>query len=277
MERIWQRAWNRYGARYSWAIYAIMVPLVLQIYLVPSFVVVAYEESGHYVEAAAVTGVAVLVGVYLLVLPGLGWSRLAERWAAGQEVDRAEALAASYTYARRVVVRWVAVGAVWTALLVMVVGGIAGASGSRLVQNGILGAVIGAALWLIGVHSLVEGMLRPVRVALVGDTGIGDSQPRSRPSFAAGTSMSVLAVAFSFAVSGAMLAAVFGRASEGPVLWLVIGCALTLFFAVPMKAVVADRHTFGPFGEIANGSQGRREIGADGSPGHRRSWQWSWR
>ena len=45
--------------------------------LVPSFVVVAYEESGHYVEAAAVTGVAVLVGVYLLVLPGLGWSRRA--------------------------------------------------------------------------------------------------------------------------------------------------------------------------------------------------------
>ena len=74
---IWQWAWDRHGERYSWAIYAIMFPLVLQIYLVPSFVVVAYEKSGSYVEAAAVTVVAVLVLVYLLVLPGLGWSGLA--------------------------------------------------------------------------------------------------------------------------------------------------------------------------------------------------------
>ena len=40
----------------------------------PSLVVslVAFEKSGHYVEAAAVTVVAVLVLAYMLVLPGLG-------------------------------------------------------------------------------------------------------------------------------------------------------------------------------------------------------------
>jgi adenylate cyclase len=129
MDRIWQWAWDRHGQMYSWAIYAIMFPLVLQIYLLPSFVVVAYEKSDSYVEAAAVTVVAVQVLVYLLILPGLGWSGLAQQWAAGQEVDRARALKATYTYARRAVVRWMAVSAVGGVLLLVVVGVIAGASG----------------------------------------------------------------------------------------------------------------------------------------------------
>ena len=46
MDRIWQWAWDRYGARYSWAIYAATFFFLLQIYLVPSFVIVAFEESG---------------------------------------------------------------------------------------------------------------------------------------------------------------------------------------------------------------------------------------
>jgi adenylate cyclase len=111
MDRIWQWAWDRYGAKYSWAIYAIMSSLVMQIYLVLSLVVVAYEDSDRYIEAVAVTVLTVLVGVYMLVLPGLGWSRVAQQWAAGQEVDRESALDATYTYARRAVVRWMAVGA----------------------------------------------------------------------------------------------------------------------------------------------------------------------
>ena len=88
MERIWQWAWDRYGAKYSWAICAIGFPLVLQVYLVFSIVVVAFEESDRYVEAAAVTVVAVLVQQYVIVLPGLGRIRDVERWAAGREVDR---------------------------------------------------------------------------------------------------------------------------------------------------------------------------------------------
>src|SRR6267154_746757 len=100
MDHIWQWAWDRYGARYSWAIYAITLPVMLQIYLVTSFIVVAFEGSGHYVEAAAVTVVAVLELVYVMVLPGLGRIRLVEQWAVGHEVDRARALEDTYTYAR---------------------------------------------------------------------------------------------------------------------------------------------------------------------------------
>ena len=51
--------------------------------------------------------------------------------------------------------------------------------------------------------------MRPARVAIAGDTGIGDSLPRSRPTFAAWSNVSMLATAFTFAVAGAMLAAVF--------------------------------------------------------------------
>ena len=52
--------------------------------LLVSFVVVAFEKSDHYVEAAAVTVVAVLVMTYVMILPGLGRMRLVEQWAAGR-------------------------------------------------------------------------------------------------------------------------------------------------------------------------------------------------
>ena len=165
--------------------WVILIPAYLQIYLVLSLLVVAYEGSDHFVKAAVITGVVVLVGVYLLIHPGLGWSRLAQQWAAGYEVDRARALYATYTYARRAVVRSVAGNAALSAALLVGVGVIAGASGSRLVQYGVLGAVTGTSLQLVGVQSLAEGALRPVRIALVGDTGIGESVPRPRPTFAA--------------------------------------------------------------------------------------------
>jgi hypothetical protein len=156
----------------------------LPIYLVLSFAIVAFEESGHYVEVGAITAVAVLVLVYGLVLPGLGRQRLAERWAAGQEVDRARALEATYAWARGAVARAVVGNAVWAALLSVIVGVIAGATGPRLVQYAILGAVVGIACQLIAVHSFAEAPMRPVRIALAGDTGIGDALPRSRPNFA---------------------------------------------------------------------------------------------
>jgi adenylate cyclase len=255
MDRIWQWAWDHYGPRYSWAVYAITSPLLLSAWLLPSFVVVGYEQSDHYLEAGAVTGVTTMVAAYLVVLPGLGWSRRAEQWAAGQEVDRAGALDATYTYARRAAARWVTVGAVWTALLLVLVGEIAGASGSRLVQYGVLGAVSGAVVWLISVHSLVEGIMRPVRVALVGDTGIGDSLPRSRPTFSAWSNVSVLATAFTFTIAGAMLAAVFEPISEGPVLWVVIGCALTLVWAVPFTVGLNFSPSLRPIQDLAEGTE----------------------
>ncbi|MGW4097765.1 hypothetical protein [Mycobacterium sp. NPDC004974] len=55
-------------------------------------------------------------------------------------------------------------------LLGVVVGGIAGATGWRLVQYAIVGAAYGAAIGVINMHSLVEGAIRPVRTAVAGDS-----------------------------------------------------------------------------------------------------------
>jgi hypothetical protein len=86
-------------------------------------------------------------------------------------------------------------------------------------------------------------MLRPARVAIAGDTGIGDSLPRSRTSFAAWSNVSVLATAFDFAVAGTMLAAVFDVVASVPVLAVVIGCALTLGIAVAGR-LIASRDNY---------------------------------
>src|ERR1700712_3641017 len=175
MDRIWQWIWNRYGTRYSWACYAVTLPVLLPIYLVLSFVVVAFEHSGRYVEATAVTAIAIPVMVYAMLLPGRGSIRIAENWVAGLNIERASALNATYTWARRMVAPAVAANAIIAALLAIVVGTIAGASGSRSVQYGIVGAVFGTLVCVIAVHSFVEAALRPVRVAIAGDTDMGDS------------------------------------------------------------------------------------------------------
>src|SRR5690348_15103110 len=115
MERIWKWAWDRYGARYTWMLCAITIPVVLPIYLVLSFVVVAFEGSGHYAEAAGITVLAVPVMVYLMILPGWGPSRPMERWAAGHDVDRMTALEATYKWTRTTAPRAVAINAAWAA------------------------------------------------------------------------------------------------------------------------------------------------------------------
>jgi class 3 adenylate cyclase len=255
MDRIWQWAWDRYAARYTWAICAFVFPVVLPFYLLMSFVIVAFEGSDRYVEAATVTVVATLVLAFVDVLPGLGSARLVEQWAAGLDIDRARALDATYTFARGVVVRVVAGNAVGAALLALIVGVNAGATGSRLVQYGILGAAFGPAVHLDAVHSFVEATMRPVRIAIAGDTGIGDALPRSRPTYAAWSNAAVLATAFTFAVAGAMLAAVLEQASEMPLLSVVIGCALTLFLAVPTSVGLAFSPSLQPIRDLADGTQ----------------------
>jgi adenylate cyclase len=88
MDRIWQWARDRYGARYSWLIYAVTYPLVLVVYVVFSSVVVTFEGSDRYLAGAEVTGVYALLLVYAMVLPGIGDLRVSEQWAAGLEVDQ---------------------------------------------------------------------------------------------------------------------------------------------------------------------------------------------
>jgi class 3 adenylate cyclase len=80
----------------------------------------------------------------------------------------------------------------------------------------------------------VEVSLRPPRIALAADTGIGDSLPRSHPTFAAWTNVFMLAVAFVFALAGAMLAAVFHRVGQVPVLAVAIACGLAFGLGVPI-------------------------------------------
>jgi adenylate cyclase len=254
MDRIWQGAWDRCAAQYSWAVFAISYLAVLPVWLGSAFLVVAFEGSHRYVDAAAVAVAVVVLVAYVAVLPGVGPSRLVEQWAAGREVDRARASEATYTWARGAIVRTVGSAAVWIALLLVVVGAIAGATGSRLVQYGILGVVLGAVSSLIVMHSFVEASMRPVRIAIAGDTGSGDALPRSRPSFAAWSNLSMLAAAFSFAVQAAMLAAVLYRASEAPVLAVVIGAALTLGFT-PLVVGASFSPSLRPIRDLAEGTK----------------------
>jgi adenylate cyclase len=255
MDHIWQWAWDRYGPWYSWAFFAITSVLMLSGYLFWSLVIVAFETSDRYVEAAVVTVVAVVVMTYVMVLPGRGWIRLAEKWAAGDEIEQVKALGATYTWARSAVARAVGVNAVSAALLLLVVGAIAQASGWRLVQYGVMGAVLGIVFQLMAIHGFVESSLRPVRAALAGDTSVGDAMPRSRPSFAAWSNVSVLASTFAFAAGAVMLAAVFHWSSDLPVLSVAIGGALTLAYAVPITIGATLAPSLSPIRDLAHATE----------------------
>jgi class 3 adenylate cyclase len=65
----------------------------------------------------------------------------------------------------------------------------------------------------------------------------------------------MLMAAFNFAVAGAALAAVIDRASEVPVLAVVIGCALTLCFGVPVAVGSAFSQTLRPIRDLAQGTE----------------------
>ncbi|MDT5065969.1 MAG: adenylate cyclase [Mycobacterium sp.] len=254
MDRIWQWAWDRYGARYSWAVFAISSLAFLPVWLGSALLVVAFEESDRYIDAAAVTVAVVVVMVYVSILPGGRPARLVELWAAGRDIERARALEATYTWARSSAVRVVGAAVVWIALLLVVVGAITGATGSRLAQYGIVGAALGGVSCLTIVHSFVEATMRPARIAIAGDTGVGDALPRSRPTFAAWSNVSMLAVAFSFATLAEMLATVLHRPGEAPVFAVVTGGALTLAFA-PLVVGASFFPSLRPIRDLAEGTE----------------------
>jgi class 3 adenylate cyclase len=253
MDRIFQWMWDRYGPRYSWAICALVYPAGLSVYLAYPLIIVAFEGSDRYVEAAVITCVAMLVRVYLLILPGSKPLRLIEKWAAGREVDPMDVLRATFTYARRTNVRVVATDVVWAPCVAVVVATIAGATEWRLVQYAIVGAAYGAAIGVIGIHSFSEGSLRPVRSAIAGDTGIGDSMPRSHPTFAAWSNITMVAMAFAFSTGAAITASVIDSARDTPVVSVVIGCVLTLI-AGPI-AVMTISPFLRPIRDLAEGTE----------------------
>ena len=255
MDRLWQWVWDRYGPRYSWALYAVAVPLALPVNLLWSFLIVAVEKSGAYAEAAAITVVVATPLQWVTTFLGSGERRVVERWAAGQEVDRANALAATYGLSRKMAVRTVTLNAVLVGVLSAVVGPIAGVTGSRLVQYVVLGVVVAAALALITVHSLPQRALRPARIAMAGDSAIGDSLPRSHPTFATWSNMLLLAVIFVFAVYGAMVAAALDRAPREPVVFGVIGLGLLLGVGVPITVGVLFSPSLQPIRDLAHATE----------------------
>ncbi len=255
MDRIWQWLWDRCGARYSWTIYAIACGIGLAVLLVSAFAIVAYEESGHYVEATAIIVVAVPVMTFVNVLPGLGGIRLVDRWAAGQQVDPSRTLQASYSWSRSALPRTVLCTGVTVAVAATAVGRVAGATGARLPQWAILGAAVGLCAQLLGARSYFEGAMRPVRMAIAGDTGIGDALPRSRPTFAKWSSVAMLAAVFQNAMSGAILGAVTLRATGQPVLAVVIGAAMTVGFAVPISVGATFSQTFLPIRDLTRATE----------------------
>jgi adenylate cyclase len=178
-----------------------------------------------------------------------------ERWAAGQEVDRAKALAATYALTRKVSVRVVMVNAALCGVLSAVVGAIVGVAGSRLVQYVVLGIVVGTALGLITVHTLPQRVVRPARVAIAGDSAIGDSLPRSHPTFATWSNVLMLAVIFVFAVFGAMVAAALDRAPKEPVVFGVIGLGLLLGVGVPITVGVLFSPSLQPIRDLAQATE----------------------
>jgi adenylate cyclase len=254
MDRIWQWAWDRYGPRYSWVMSTFFIAAMLPPYLFWSLVVVGVDNSRRYVEAAAITVGFLAVLAYLIVLPGQGRSHLVEQWAAGREVDRARALSDTYTWGREMSARGLISNSVGVALLLVVVGVITGATGSRLLQFGVMGVALGVAVQLMGMHSVPEGALRPAREAIAGDVGIGDSLPRSRPSFATWSNLSMLATTFAFTAGGVSLASTLHLTGDAPLMSIVIGGLSTLAF-VPLTIGAIFSPSMLPIRDLAEGTR----------------------
>jgi adenylate cyclase len=256
MDRIWQWAWDRYGVKYAWALcavgFVISVPIYLLLFALP---IVALENSDRYVEAATITVAAVIVLECITTLPNYCLIRLAEQWAAGLEIDRATALAGTYSYGRAATTRTIWAGGVWAAALCVIVGAVSGATWQRLIQYGIFGACLGTAVQLIAFHSIVESALRPPRVALSDGTALGDSLPRSRPTFSTRSNVSMVAIAFAFSVVGAVLASVFTSIDDFPIVAVVVGAAVTLAFALPISVGFGFSPSLQPIRDLAKGAE----------------------
>ena len=255
MDRIWQWAWNRYAPRYSWAVYGFAFLVSLPVFLLLTLPIVAFEKSDRYLAAAVLTVAAIVVAEAQSAVTIRREMRLIEQWAAGQNVDRATTLEGTYLCSRLVSSQLVWRDAICLAVLAVAVGAIAGASGWRLVQYAVIGAVFGTGEQLIAGHSISESVFRPARLALTADTAIGDSLPRSHPTFASRSNTSMVAVAFSFALAGAMLAIIVSRFNDAPVIAAVIAGVLAASFAVPISVGLGFSTSLQPIRDLARGAE----------------------
>jgi class 3 adenylate cyclase len=251
MERIWQWAWDRFGRRYFWVLWVAALVFPLPVYFLLAWIVLAIENSSRY-AAALVVAFLVVVGVSLSnTAPLAKRFRRAQQWAAGRRVDRAKALGDTYALTRANAVSTMVVIPVSVVLLFIAVGVIAGAPASRLVQYGVLGFGAGISTAMIGVHNFSEGALRPVRAALAGDSGIGDSLPRARPTFAGWLGLSIVGSIFLFALMAAMMAMALDLSANSPLSAVVIASVLTLAIGVPITVGAIFSPTFRPIRDLA--------------------------
>jgi len=255
MDRVWQWAWDRHGTRYSWAVFVLAYVVLVPIWETTALVVVEYEESNRFLEAAAVAAAISLIAVYALAQPGGRVWRPLQRWAAGDQVDEHEALESTYTWARSTLLRGVGFNALMGGTMAVVVGGMAGADTSRLIQYAIIGTTFHAAVQLIAIHQFAEAFLRPPRAAIAADSGIGDALPRSRPSFAAWSTLAILATAWAFTFGGAIFAAVIDRGGDDPAFAAILASVLTLVFAVPITVGTAFAPSLRPIRDLAEGTE----------------------
>jgi class 3 adenylate cyclase len=253
MERIWQWAWNRYGRNYSWVVMVFLLVAMLPPYLLWSLMIVSLDRSHRFPEAAAMAVGVVAVMAYLVVSPGHEISQRIEQYAAGRDVNRAAALSDTYIWGRRMCTRGLISGAVGIAVLFVAVGALSGATGSRLLQFGVMGAALGIAVQTMGIHNLPEAALRPARMAVAGDTGLGDGLPRSRPSFVTWSNLSMLATSFVFASGGALLATTLHLGSATPWLSVATGAVFTASF-VPITIGAIFSPSMLPIRDLADGT-----------------------
>ena len=186
---------------------------MLVTYALWSLVITCYERSSRYLEAVVVTSIAVVLQSFV-VLPGRRRFRLMRPVSAGDEVDRFQALNETYVWGRAAGVRQLWFVPMWAATFFAIVSALAGAHGMRVVQYAIVGGAMGIVTTLISYHTFMEGLLRPVRAALAGDSGIGDALPRSRPTFAWWLEVSMLSAVCNFTTAGGRRR--FRRRAGGP-------------------------------------------------------------
>ncbi len=255
MDRFWQWAWDRHAPRYLWVIWLTAFASALPVYLAWAWIVLSFEKSSRYWAAFGVAVAVVLMMAAVGTLPGRRWFRDLDRWLSGRPIDRSRVLEDTYVWTRRTDIQSLVYVPVSMVVLLPAVAAVTGADGPRLMEYGILGIAAGVSTVLIGVHSSGEGALRPVRAALAGDSGIGDSLPRSRPTFAAWLGLSIVGSIFLFSVMSAMVAMVLDRDDSTPVLAVAIATAMTLAIGVPITVVAMLSPTFRPIRDLANATE----------------------
>ncbi len=139
-------------------------------------------------------------------------------------------------------------------LLLALVGVTTGATGPLLLQFALMGVPLGIAIQFVGMHSVPEAAMRPARMAIAGDTGIGDGLPRSRPSIVAWSNLSMLATTFAFTAGGVIMATIFHIGSEAPLMSIAIAGLSALAF-VPLSIGAIFSPSMLPMRDLAAGTE----------------------